>query len=81
MEKKPIEVECAIRAEMTVILPVDIDVFEQKFKGDCGAVRDAVTEEFCAAIQEAAACTHANMRVDDVRCRVFVKDEIGGGEE
>ena len=81
MEKKPIEVECAIRAEMTVILPVDIDVFERKFGGDYGALRDEMTLEFCAAMRETAACTHANMRVDDVRCRVFVKDEIGGGEE
>ena len=48
MEKEPIEVECVIRAEMTVIIPMD---------------------------------TQGNMRVDNVRCKVFVKDEIGGNEE
>lgn len=81
MEKKPIEVECVIRAEMTVIIPMDRDVFERKFGGDCGVVRDEMTLEFCAAMRETAVNTRANMRVDNVRCKVFVKDEIGGGEE
>lgn len=80
MEKKPIEVECVIRAEMTVIIPMDGSVIEE-FNSDYGAVRDMMAKGFCDAIKESAAYTHANMRVDNVRCKVFVKDEIGGDEE
>lgn len=80
MEKKPIEVECVIRAEMTVIIPMDGYVIEE-FNGDYGAVRDMIAKGFCDAIKEAETYTQGNMRVDNVRCKVFVKDEIGGNEE
>lgn len=80
MEKKPIEVECVIDTKMTVILLVDGDVLGE-CGGGYGALRDALTGGFCEAFKESVACNPVNARVDGVKCKVFVKDEIGGGEE
>ena len=80
MEKKQIEVECVIDTKMTLILLMDGDVLDE-YGGDYGALRDALTGGFCEAFKESVAYNPVNARVDGVSCKVFVKDDIGGGEE
>jgi hypothetical protein len=81
MEKKPIEVECVIDVRMTVILPMDGAVLEEEFGGDYGALRDDLIGNFKKSLADTAVPLGMNIHVDGVKSKVFVKDEIGGGEE